>query len=153
MKDQIILVLKIKICLPGVILINQSLYIYIKKNQTTRDYFARAVLLSTLFNFHFPPPFGWPPIAVPTCCFYLPDHRRLFIKLNLKQMSNLSCHSFFFPLHQQAPGVTGKLYEWSLSAVSAKWLLEFHYKDNKWAWLLAQNVQTSSWKNVVYSRR
>lgn len=114
MKDQIILVLKIKICLPGVILINQSLYIK-KKPKTTRDYFARAVLLSTLFNFHFPPPFGGPPIAVPTCCFYLPDHRRLFIKLNLKQMSNLSCHSFFFPLHQQAPGVTGKLYEWSHS--------------------------------------
>lgn len=114
MKDQIILILKIKICLPGVILINQSLYIK-KTPKTTRDYFARAVLLSTLFNFHFPPPFGGPPIAVPTCCFYLLDHRRLFIKLNLKQMSNLSCHSFFFPLHQQAPGVTGKLYEWSHS--------------------------------------
>lgn len=132
MKDQIILVLKIKICLPGVILINQSLYIK-KKPKTTRDYFARAVLLSTLFNFHFPPPFGGPPIAVPTCCFYLPDHRRLFIKLNLKQMSNLSCHSFFFPLHQRAPGVTRKLYKWSLSLNQRgiSQMTQFHYKDNK----------------------
>lgn len=151
MKDQIILVLKIKIWLPGVILINQSLYI--KKTPNHTWLFCTCCTVINLFNFHFSPPFGGPPIAVPTCCFYLPDHRRLFIKLNLKQMSNLSCHSFFFPLHQQAPGVTGKLYEWSLSAVSAKWLLEFHYKDNKWAWLLAQNVQTSSWKNFVYSRR
>lgn len=117
MKDQIILVLKIKICLPGVILINQSLYIYIKKNPKK----PHVIILHVLYcyqlcsTFTFPPPFGGPPIAVPTCCFYLPDHRRLFIKLNLKQMSNLSCHSFFFPLHQRAPGVTRKLYKWSLS--------------------------------------